>query len=266
MGVISKTLNRTFSKFFNPKYYGLLKIVILSGIKSSHQGGKTRISGSRIKYNDAFSLLGMYNEIIYQENYKFKAKSQKPVIIDCGANIGISLLYFQKLYPEAELVGIEADPNVRKLLDENLKTVGCEAKIIEKALWSTSGETLQFGSQGGDSGSLFSTKNSIDVETIGIKDLLSPYDHIDLLKIDIEGAEYETLLNCGDELKKVDFLFIEFHSFPSKPQGLEDILKITTESGFRYKILPAKRMTQPFINTEEDCEMDLQLNIFFFRA
>ncbi|MFT6981247.1 MAG: FkbM family methyltransferase [Crocinitomicaceae bacterium] len=265
MGVISNTFNRSFKKFFTISYYGVLKLVLLSALKSKGAHGTTRALGFKVKYTDAFAMLGMYNEIVHQQHYEFKADSDSPTIIDCGSNIGLSLLYFHKLYPNSKLIGVEADPKIAEVLKENLSKNNCAAEIIEKALWSSSDEKLSFGSSGDDSGSLFSEDNTTTVETIGLKELLSQHKQIDLLKIDIEGAELEVIHSSKDLLENVKYMFVEFHSFPGKRQGLEDILKICSEQGFRYKILPAKRVVKPFIHSDQDKAMDLQLNVFFFR-
>jgi len=265
MGIVGKAFKRSVSNIFDPTFYGILRIAFVCVMKGKNKPGSARVMGFKLHYNNANALLGMYNEIVRQESYRFISSSKSPIILDCGANIGVSMLYFKKLYPNAQLVGVEADPSVGEILIENLKKNGCDAEIIHKALWSRSGDTINFGCAGSDSSSIYSDENVISAETIGIVELLSKYNKVDLLKIDIEGAELEVLQNCGDSLSKVEHLFIEFHSFPSQPQKLEEILAITAKSGFRYKILPAKRMTKPFINKGEDQAMDLQLNIFFHR-
>ena len=263
MGVIINALKRKLSKYTDVRYYGLLRTVFLAGIKKENEHGYTKVMRQKIRYNDAKALMGMYNEIIYSDHYRFIPKQEKPVIIDCGSNIGISLLYFRNLFPDATLVGVEADPDISKVLKENLDANNCAATIIEKALWSNSGEKLSFGQEGADSGSVFSSSNEITVDTINLDDLLSPYDHVDLLKIDIEGAEVEVFKQENASLDKVDYAFIEFHSFPDRPQELEIILAAMASHGFRYKILPARKEEKPFLKSEKNHAMDVQLNVFF---
>ncbi len=72
---------------------------------------------------DAASFLSTYKEIFVDEIYKFSLeKDKKYQIIDCGANIGVSLLYFYKNYPMAQIVGYEADPYIFKYLNSNIYT------------------------------------------------------------------------------------------------------------------------------------------------
>lgn len=263
MGFIGKKIKQTFRKYTSKTFYGLLRMAFLVATKKKDQTGTTRFMGKKITYNDAKALMGMYHEIIHDENYKFITTREKPIIVDAGANIGISLLYFNSLYPNASMVAVEADPDISKILESNLKRNNCNAEIIQKALWSDSGKKLSFAQNGADAGSLFGGEKVIEVETISLKELIAPYDYIDLLKIDIEGAEIEALKNIGDELKKVEHVFIEFHSFPNQPQNLEFVLKTMADQGFRYKILPGRKVSTPFLKENNQHNMDLQLNIFF---
>ena len=48
---------------------------------------------------DAASFVYMYREIFERQIYKFKADTDSPTIIDCGANVGVSTLYFKKTFP-----------------------------------------------------------------------------------------------------------------------------------------------------------------------
>lgn len=258
-------LARALSKFANPKYYTLLRLIALSALKKSNAQGQLTISGYKVKYNDMKALVGMYNEIIYHEHYNFPSKVKEPVIIDCGANIGLSVLYFQKLHPTAKIIAIEADPVIAEILAQNLKLNSCKAEIVQKAAWTTNDSEISFGQAGADSGSIFSTENVITVPTIRFKDLLESYSEIELIKIDIEGAEIPVVEDSYTALGKAKFVFIEFHSFPGQAQKLETILSLMSSQGFRYKILPARRELQPFMQDIESQFMDVQLNVFFYK-
>ena len=190
MKFIRNALNGLMGNFFNRNYYTLIRLILISAWKKS---GKTSFNGWTVSYDNARALIGMYNEIIFQEHYKFSSSSTNPVIIDCGSNIGISVLYFKRLFKNAHLTAVEADPIIADILRKNLSMNGVRAEVIEKAVWKTSGDQLSFGSKGSDEGSLFSNENTIFVESIRLKDLINEHEHIDLLKIDIEAAEMEVL-------------------------------------------------------------------------
>jgi hypothetical protein len=88
---------------------------------------------------------------------------------------------------------------------------------------------------------------------------------VDFLKIDIEGAEYEVISDCAEEIKNVDFMFIEYHSMIDKDQNLQEILRIIHDAGFRYHIKQAYTTKDPFIQRTPNFGMDLQLDIFCYK-
>ncbi len=257
-----RLLNGRLTSFFNRKYFFLI-FLILRGILA--KSGKIIFQGWKIRFNDANSLIGMYNEIIVQDCYKFDCESESPVIIDCGANIGISLLYFLKQNPKAQITAYEADPIIFQILKCNIEQNGYIANLIERAVWINSNEEISFGCIGADSGSLFESASTIQVKTIRLKEELARFKRIDLLKIDIEGAELEVIKDCENDLALVERVFIEYHSFNDSDQDLDVLLNIMKKAGFRYKILPARKEKSPFFYYNKEQKMDLQLNIFFFR-
>lgn len=254
-------INKMIS-IFNRKYFFLIYLIIKGFFKKK---GFVRYSGLTIEYNDSTSLIGMYNEIVFQECYKFIPETENPVIIDCGANIGISILYFSSEIPSASIYAFEADPNVFEILSRNIKKNNSNAILIQKAVWTSNDETLKFGGIGGDAGSLYATENIIEVKSIRLKDFIESFKEIEILKIDIEGAEIDVIKDCANSLAHINKVFIEYHSFTDKKQELDLLLNILTSSGFRYKILPARKEEKPFVRELKPKIMDLQLNLFFYR-
>jgi len=61
---------------------------------------------------DGPSFYMMHREIYGDQSYLFRSQRDAPVIIDCGSNYGVSILWFKKNYPDAKIVGVEADPAV----------------------------------------------------------------------------------------------------------------------------------------------------------
>jgi len=87
-----------------------------------------------------------------------------------------------------------------------------------------------------------------------------------MLKIDIEGSEYEVLLDSQEYLKNVKNLFIEYHSFYKKEQKLDEVLNIIKKAGFRYYIGPSGTpLHNPLYKRVVELSMDIQLNIFAYR-
>src|SRR5215471_7593686 len=84
-----------------------------------YQPATTEIFGEPLELIDASSFIWMYREIFDLEIYRFNAKTKRPYIIDCGANIGLSVLYFKQLYPESQIVAFEPDEAVFAVLSRN---------------------------------------------------------------------------------------------------------------------------------------------------
>ena len=85
--------------------------------------------GKRIKFSHAPSFADMVEEIFEQEIYKFKTDSEIPYIIDAGANIGLSMLYFAENFPSAQIICFEPDKVIFSILKENM---GSSAAAMSK--------------------------------------------------------------------------------------------------------------------------------------
>lgn len=233
-----------------------------------YKEGSTLFHGKKINYIDFASYQSTLNELFIHKIYSFKCDNETPIIIDCGANIGLSILFFKEIFPKAKIVGFEADPKVFSCLKKNIVGFNFnDVEIINKALWDSK-TTLSFYSEGADGGRLEENssldKNIIEVQTVCLSEYL--YKKIDLLKIDIEGAEYQVLLESKELLNNVENLFVEYHSFEDKPQFLNEILDILTNAGFRYYISSiGVKSIHPFVKRNQYLGMDNQLNIFAYR-
>ena len=231
-----------------------------------YTNSSTNLLGSEIELVDAASFLFMYGEIFEQQIYKFKAKHEQPRIIDCGANIGLSIIYFKQLYPNSKIIGFEPDVKVFKVLQKNIQTWGLsQVELVKKAVWDSE-TTLEFMSEGADAGritQLETDKERYQVQTVRLRDYLN--DKVDFLKLDIEGAETEVMKDCQDLLKNVENLFVEYHSFVNQTQTLATIVDILSKANFRLHIHPPVTSPQPFYYRNVHLGMDMQLNIFAFR-
>lgn len=222
---------------------------------------------SQIKFIDSASFLVMYNEILERQLYKFNTSSENPFIIDAGANIGLAIIYFKQLYPNASVLGFEPDPIAFETMKYNIQQLGLsDVEVLQKGVWNK--ETLlPFFAEGADAGriALESDQENIkQTSTVRLKDYLNR--HIDFLKIDIEGAETTVIHDCGDSLRNVDKIFVEYHSFQDQKQVLHNLLNVLFEMGFRYYIQQIGISSpMPFVEIKSYLKMENQLNIFAYR-
>lgn len=232
-----------------------------------HQSGLISFDRYRFEVPDALSFVWQFKEIFADESYRFSTTAAEPVIFDCGANIGTSLAYFRQTYPTARILAFEAEPAIGAVLARNLQRNGINGvEIINKAVWIDD-EGLEFGTGEADAASLFSETGRRRVPSVRLRDYLLRETRVDMLKIDIEGAETAVLLDCHDALSHVHNLFIEYHAYIGHPQTLGAIIKLLEEKGFRYYIDSNQSRTKPLVNHRYRGNdlMDLQLNIYAHR-
>lgn len=215
---------------------------------------------------DAASFLSAYKEIFVSEIYRFRAENETPAILDLGANIGLSVLYFKSLYPDAQITAFEADPSIYACLKQNVHGNGfADVELINKAVWDSNG-TLRFHAEGGDGGRVAKDGDGgvVEVEAIDIRSHLAERSY-DFLKMDIEGAEHSVFPAIKDYLPKFKFIFLEYHSTPDRPQALASMLDLLSRAGFRFDIQNIMSRRHPFVPGGCDEAFDLQLNIFAWK-
>ena len=135
-------------------------------------------------------------EIFLDRDYRVPTDLEPMTIADLGANTGISVRYLRALYPSAEIVAAEPDPANFEHLEAN--TSGDETtRLVQAAVGLESGRTTFYPEKEGWASSLEPRPDSrpIEVDLVTVSDLLAHVGarHVDLLKVDIEGAEWPLL-------------------------------------------------------------------------
>lgn len=198
-------------------------------------------------------LEGVYNQELPENAY----------IIDCGAHIGLSVIYLKSICPSAHIICFEPDTKNFDLLEKNISShhlINVEAK--KEAIWTenTSLTFIQDGNMGSKIGNN-TLPNSVEVKAVRLKDYLNK--KVDFLKMDIEGAEYEVLKDVSESLENVSKIFIEYHGTFEQNNELLEIFDIVSKTGFKFYIKEATSIyDQPFLPKNAHTNYDLQLNIF----
>jgi FkbM family methyltransferase len=187
-------------------------------------------------------------------------------ILDCGAHIGLSVIYLKNICPSARIVCFEPDGKNFDLLQKNILSHGL--KNIEpknEAVWNenTSLHFIQEGNMGSKIGE-GSSDNTVTVKATRLKDYIT--QKVDFLKLDIEGAEYKVLKDIADNLGFVNNMFVEYHGSFAQNDELVEIFGIIRKAGFKFYIKEAAPVyDQPFLPKKTSGEYDVQLNIFCFK-
>lgn len=229
---------------------------------------KTRLGGHPINFMQPYWFLHNYKEIFEEHVYYFESENKSPLIIDCGSNIGLSIIYFKTLFPESTVIGFEPDPDIFNLLQTNLRSFNfTNVEPRNEAVW-TKNELLTF-KKGYLEGHIVNEEgdrqNTITIKAIRLRELLEKYNTIDFLKIDIEGAELDVLEDCADLLPRVKNLFIEFHNNGGRYLSeLTRLLSVLETRGFAYYMKEAYNfIPYPFSKHSRENMKDLwnSLNI-----
>jgi FkbM family methyltransferase len=227
--------------------------------------GTATVYGKPLRFLDRDRFLVLYDETIRRGTYRFSTADPHPRIIDGGANIGMSAIYFKHLYPGARVIAFEPDPTTFSVLSANCATFGLsDVELHQEALWlrSNTGEPSR---PAGRLAPAF-CGDDLSVATRPLRDLLT--EKTALLKLDIAGGETEVLEDCGDALGKVDHLCVEYHSFADRPQTLHRLLTVVHAAGFRVHFHVLGPSPQPlFLRTVRTTNLfDMNVVIFCFRS
>jgi FkbM family methyltransferase len=156
-----------------------------------------------------------FEHVFVNEEYGFSLAQPPSVIIDAGANVGMSAVYFSIRYPGATIIAIEPEPTNFELLKKNTELYP-NIIPVNAALWNHDGIVQVHDSGGGHWGMRVAsadTSSDSKITSVTLQTLLKQHEigHIDLLKVDVEGAEYEIFEDAPLWIDHVDVICIELH-------------------------------------------------------
>jgi FkbM family methyltransferase len=201
----------------------------------SFKKNKYKWGGVIIQHRGSTADLGVIEQILikkdydlvrlnrYQDIFEFYEKCDNPLIVDAGANIGISTVWFGTQFPKATIVAIEPQSDNFSLLSLNTKNFNVNP--IHGALSNRCGTIKVFDPGHGEwgfrtgqhEGGYVEEVSSYDIKTF-IEPNLTPF----ILKIDIEGGEAEVFERNTDYFHDFPLIIIELHDWmlPKSGSGL----------------------------------------------
>ena len=202
--------------------WNLFFVMNLLWIKAAKSNNRDNLIKQKVlKFNISaygyHTLFYLLDEIFLQQIYRFDSDSEKPTIVDCGANIGISMLYFKYLYPGSTVYCFEPNPSVYKLLEANVKRNDLTGVELFNLALSDKEGSLDFY-VGDEKGSFISSTDSsrggthIQVPSKCMSAVF-PNQQFDLIKIDVEGSEWQIIkdLDKSKQLGMTKQYIIEYH-------------------------------------------------------
>ena len=197
----------------------------------------------------------LFEEIFLEQEYFFETSEDSPIILDCGANIGMSVLYFKWLYPNSRIMAFEPNPNSFKLLEKNILenvlkdveyfNIGLFDKEAKIPFYIDNNLSTLIGSINPERGG----NRKLEVPAEKLSQYIDAFGEVDLVKMDVEGAE-ENILNDlveSGSLGKVKEYIIEYHhNLGPANSSLSNFLKEFEKHGYSYNLGANFKRTHAF--------------------
>ena len=191
-----------------------------------------KIFGKKINFElNSQADESVFEEVFVDRDYKVVDEiiAKSHCILDVGAHIGCFSVYCAALNEKALIFAYEPAPDNFSALKESLKVNHCNnVKCKNVAIAAESGVRGFNLSEDSHNHSFFVEGAEVKVQCLGVKQLLSRFDKVDLMKLDCEGAEFEILAAfTSEEFLKVKSFYIEYHEFADGMDSLKlaDLLR-----------------------------------------
>jgi len=186
------------------------------------------------------SDLPIFNQVFLQSDYNSRDLPESArSIVDLGANIGLSTVFFALKYPQARILSVEPDPGNFSLLLTNTAALGNQIQTEQAAVWKEDGMIslhsednsgrplghwgVRVSSLAGEN-QVVAYKLSTLLQKVGM-------EAVDILKVDIEGAEIELFeVDLADWLSGTRLILIETHD--RFRAGAERVVRTALEEQF----------------------------------
>lgn len=174
--------------------------------------------GRKVHIRKGSSDFKVFQQVMVFDHYNYNLSAESPVetVIDLGANVGLSALFFAVKYPNARVIAVEPERHNYEQLVKNVSGFS-NVYALNNAIWYENKELNIYDGGGGEYAFNIVEANGTLVGTttcITINDIIEKYDlkKIDILKVDIEGAEKELFMyNFNKWLPMVRCIMIELH-------------------------------------------------------
>ncbi|MCR6660059.1 MAG: FkbM family methyltransferase [Asticcacaulis sp.] len=191
----------------------------------------------------------LFDEIILRRSYYFATNNPAPYILDGGANFGLATYGFLQQYPDAQIVAFEPGRAAARALKENAENNGWRNVTVRQVALAAEEGVAYFNepqhmSMGGSLTNRLKDSayamDSYEVPTIPLSRFIDR--PVDLLKLDIEGAEMPVLEEIRNHLDKVRRIFIEVHATEghSSLESVDHVVRQLSAAGFGCYCEPAK--------------------------
>ena len=193
---------------------------------------EVRLCGDiKIRYRLNKGDLHSIREIWFQEVYRLPFDSPSGVLLDLGANIGMTSVWLAKKFSFTQVIAVEPDPNNAALVRQNLELNGITSQVLEAAIGPKEGPARFESSELSNLGRLSEDGSSV-VPMINVDTIIKKFEvkSFALIKIDIEGGEQDLFDGPTPWLARTHAIIIEFHPTVDHAR----IIRVVCSHGFKY--------------------------------
>lgn len=180
------------------------------------------------------------HEVILRDDYRLKEISDSSrIVIDLGANAGVFSVYASNLLSSTKIFAYEPEKSNYNLLVNNIKRNNLSKKVIPFYMACTSKSGVGYLNIDSDIRSHNISKKSglksVIVKTISLQEIIKTNNltTVDLLKMDIEGSEYDILYKLPQNIyKKIKSIAMEFHNIDKGKQNGKHLEKFLHKNNY----------------------------------
>jgi FkbM family methyltransferase len=186
-------------------------------------------------------LYNLFSEIFINEAYNRPLSTAEPLILDCGANVGMATLFFKYKYPNARIHAFEPQAAMLPFLEKNVQANKLDKVTIHPVAVGDHHGTVTFYEAAGFSeiAGLYPERSGATAREVPMRPLSDFItEPVDLLKMDVEGAEWllmKDIIRTG-AINKVKTIVLEYHHQVAGQQVLlANFLTMLDKQGFKYQ-------------------------------
>jgi len=207
-----------------------------------------RLVGFNVSYASVELLRDVFREIFVDRLYGIETDKACLRIIDAGANIGLAMLFFKLVAPDCRVTCFEPDPRNCAIIADNVRQNGLrDVDICRAALTDADGYVTMHANAAltGDTAQSLSRTfrerladtpkaiRSYEVPALSLRPFLD--DPVDVLKLDVEGAEGRVIASLGDSLGDIGCVLMEYH-YLRADNSLPDIIGRLEAAGHEFRL------------------------------
>ena len=203
--------------------------------------------GYRFHCRNPEEFVRICDDVFAHDEYAFRTRQRTPLIVDAGAHVGVATHYFKHRYPRARVLAFEANPVTFALLRRNIALNRLDdVRPIHAAVAPQAGEITFYASASDDEPGAWGDSAVrqpwhedegtaiVRVPAVTLSSVLA--EPVDLLKLDIEGAEDAVLADCEPVLDRVRAMVVDLHEFDPSTRQAPRVLERLARAGFTYAI------------------------------